>query len=187
MIASKDRSGWFGGSDVDKIVGNWKTKTWCDWWMVKLGIARNNIETVSMNAGTHKEHQVLEFISPFMETDKQILLPDLCLRVNLDGNLGKKIYEVKTHAEEKEFKPSKKYIQQVNVQMFAFETRDAEITSYGLTEEDYNNYFLPIDENRVRHHPVQYDEKWVETVFLPKITILADCLKRGVFPDEVLG
>lgn len=185
MIASKDRSGWFGASDVDKIVGNWKTKTWSDWWMVKLGIARNNIETISMNAGTHKEHQILQFISPFMETDKQILLPHLRLRVNLDGNVGKKIYEIKTHSEDKVFKPSKKYIQQVNVQMFAYETRDAQITSYGLTEDDYKNYFLPIDKDRVRHHQIQYDENWVQTVFLPKLEILADCLERGVFPSEV--
>lgn len=184
MIASKDRSGWFGASDVDKIVGNYNTKTWMDWWLVKMGVARCDIETVAMNAGTHKEHQILEFVSPFMETDKQIIIPDLRLRINLDGNLDEHIYEVKTHSAEKVFKPSKKQIQQVNVQMYGFETREAEIVSYGLTEEDYKNYFLPIDPERLKHHPIDYDERWINTVFLPRITYLADCLIKGILPDR---
>lgn len=184
MIASKDRSGWFGASDVDKIVGNWNTKTWLDWWLVKIGVARCDIETVAMNAGTHKEHQILEYISPFMETDKQIIIEPLRLRINLDGNLGKRIQEVKTHSAEKEFKPSKKYIQQVMVQMFGFGSREADIVSYGLTEEDYKNYFLPIDPDRLKIHPVPYDERWIETVFLPRITYLADCLIKGILPDR---
>ena len=184
MIASKDRSGWFGASDVDKIVGNYNTKTWLDWWLVKMGVARNDIETVAMNAGTHKEHQILEHVSPFMETDKQIIIEDLRLRINLDGNVVKHIYEVKTHSAEKVFKPSKKQIQQVMVQMYGFESREADILSYGLTVEDYKNYFLPIDSERLKHHPIAYDEKWMGTVFLPRITYLADCLIKGILPDR---
>ena len=184
MIASKDRSGWFGASDVDKIVGNWNTKTWLDWWMTKVGIVRNNVETISMNAGTHKEHQILEFVSPFMETDKQIILPDILLRVNLDGNVVKHIYECKTHAAHKPYKPPKKHVQQVMVQMYAFGTREATILSYGLTEADYKNYFLPIDKERLKYHSVAYDEKWITDVFIPRITYLAECLKRGIMPDR---
>ena len=184
MIASKDRSGWFGASDVDKIVGNWNTKTWMDWWLVKMGVARNNIETIAMNAGTHKEHQILEYVSPFMETDKQIIIEDLRLRINLDGNVGKHIYEVKTHSSEKVFKPSKKYIQQAMVQMYGFGTKEADIVSYGLTEEDYKNYFLPIDPERLKLHPIAYDEWWMETIFLPRIEYLADCLVKGILPDR---
>ena len=184
MIASKDRSGWFGASDVDKIVGNWNTKSWLDWWLTKVGVARNNVETVAMNAGTHKEHQILEYVSPFMETDKQILIPELRLRINLDGNVNDHIYEVKTHSAEKVFKPSKKYIQQVNVQMFGYKTNAADIVSYGLTEEDYKNYFLPIDPERLKYHPISYDELWIEKVFLPRITYLADCLIKGILPDR---
>ena len=191
MIASKDRSGWFGASDVDKIVGNWNTKTWMDWWLVKMGVARNDIETVAMNAGTHKEHQILEFISPFMETDKQIIIEDLRLRINLDGNLQEHIYEVKTHSAEKVFKPSKKYVQQVMVQMYGVQMMGgyelapvADIVSYALTKEDYKNYFLPIDPERLKLHPIAYDEYWIETVFLPRITYLADCLVKGILPDR---
>lgn len=184
MIASKDRSGWFGASDVDKIVGNWNTKTWLDWWLVKMGVVRNNIETLAMNAGTHKEHQILDYVSPFMETDKQIIIEPLRLRINLDGNVDKHIYEVKTHSAEKEFKPSRKYVQQVMVQMYGYETREAEIVSYALTKDDYKNYFLPIDSQRLKYHPISYDEKWIDTVFLPRITYLADCLIKGILPDR---
>ena len=113
IIASKDRSGWFGASDCRYIVGNWNTKTWIDWWLVKIGVARNDIETVAMNAGTHKEGQILEYVSPLIEKDKQILIPDLRLRVNLDGNVDKHIYEVKTYSALKPFVVTKSYYQQL--------------------------------------------------------------------------
>ena len=184
MIASKDRSGWFGASDVDKIVGNWNTKSWIDWWLVKLGISRNDVETVAMNAGTHKEHQILEYVSPLIETDRQIIIEPLRLRINLDGNVGKHIYEVKSHSADKVFKPSKKYVQQVIVQMYGFETREADIVSYALKEDDYKNYFLPVDSDRLKYHPISYDENWIETEFLPKLKYLAKCLKEGRFPCE---
>jgi hypothetical protein len=119
-----------------------------------------------------------------METDKQIIIEDLRLRINLDGNVAKHIYEVKTHSAEKVFKPSKKYIQQVMVQMYGFETREAEIVSYALTEDDYKNYFLPIDPERLKLHPIAYDERWIETVFLPRIRYLAECLIKGILPDR---
>jgi len=184
MIESKDRSGWFGASDVDKIVGNWNTKTWLDWWLVKIGVARNNIETVAMNAGTHKEHQILEYISPFMETDKQILIPELCLRINLDGNVEKHIYECKTHSANKPYKPPKKHIGQANVQMYGLKSREHDIVSYGLREEDYKNYFLPIDNDRLKYHSITYDEQFIETQFLPRTEYLAWCLKTGNLPDR---
>ena len=33
MIESKDRSGYIGASDTDKVVGNWKSQTWMKWWL----------------------------------------------------------------------------------------------------------------------------------------------------------
>ena len=183
MISSKDRSGWFGASDIDKIVGNWNTKTWMDWWLTKIGVMRNDFESVAMNAGTHKEHQILEYINPFMEKDKQILIPELRLRVNLDGNVENHIFECKTHSAEKSFVISKKYRQQVNVQMFAFKTREADIVSYALTEEDYKNYFLPIDSDRLFYHPIAYEEQFIEKIFLPRIEYLSLCLTEGVLPE----
>lgn len=191
MIESKDRSGWFGASDVDKIVGNWNTKSWMDWWLVKIGVARNDIETIAMNAGTHKEHQILDYVSPFMETDKQIIIEPLRLRINLDGNLDEHIYEVKTHSASKVFKPSQKHIRQVMVQMYGMKMKGgydlspvADIVSYALTEADYKNYFLPIDSERLKLHPIAYDEHWIESMFLPRITYLSDCLIKGILPDR---
>ena len=93
MISSQDRSGYFGASDVSYIVGNWKSKTWLDWWQVKQGIKRNNIQTKYTLAGTWIEHNILEHIS-CPEMDKQIILEDLKLRVNLDGNSFDTIYEL---------------------------------------------------------------------------------------------
>ena len=187
MIHDKSRDGWFGGSDTRFIVGNWNTKTFRDWFMTKLGIVQNNIETRQMNAGTHKEGQILDFISPFVEKDKQIRIPELLLRVNLDGNIGKHIIEVKTHSADKPFKVSKAYWQQIQVQMYGYGTTDGEIVSYGLTEEDCRNYFLPTDAERLMHHPIPYDKVWVEQTYLPRLKRLAECLKEGRMPDETFG
>ena len=68
--------------------------------MTKLGINRNNVETVYMNAGTHWEHRLLEYIG-CPEMDKQIINEELKLRVNLDGNTEDAIYEVKTYIYER--------------------------------------------------------------------------------------
>ena len=182
MIKNKDRSMWFGASDTDYIIGNWTTKSFTNWWLIKLGVHRSNFESVSMNAGTHKEHQILEHIG-VTETDKQIILPELKLRVNLDGNTEDTIYEVKTYSAEKEFKCPIKYKRQVWVQMFASELRKAYIVAYGLKNEDYNNYFLPIDNERLNMIPIEYNEDFIVTTYLPRLIYLADCLERGVFPD----
>ena len=182
MISSQDRSGWFGASDVDFIVGNRKTATWQKWWLEKLGLRHNSFSNTAINAGKYKEHQILEYIGA-LEMDKQILLPDLLLRINLDGNTGKKIHEAKTFAWVEDWKPPKKYIRQVNVQMFGHESRDAEIVAYGLLPEDYENFFLPIDPKRLIRIPVEYDEAFIDK-FKPNLCELADCLKRGVMPNE---
>jgi hypothetical protein len=114
--------------------------------------------------------------------DKQIILEDLRLRVNLDGNDTDTNYECKTYKFENGFKMPKKYINQVQVQMFASGLRKSKIIVYGLTEEDYDNYFNPIDPDRLQEHPIAYDEKWIREVYLPKLTYLAECLKEGRFP-----
>ena len=185
MIQSKDRSGYFGASDVSYIIGNRKTKSWLDWWLVKMGIARNNFENAAMNAGTHWEHRILDYISPEMEKDKQIIIEDLCLRINLDGNIGKEIHEIKTHRSDKPFKMPKKYIQQVNVQMFGYETRTAFINTYALTQDDYLNYFNDIDPERLKSYKIEYDKNFINNVFLPNISELSKALKKGILPKGV--
>jgi hypothetical protein len=182
MISDKDRSGYFGASETDKIIGNYKTATFEKWWMQKLGINRDHFDNQYTLAGTHFEHRILESLGFPMEFDKQIILEDLKLRVNLDGNTEDTIYECKTYKWEKGFKMPRKYIQQVQVQMFASGLRKANIVIYGLTEEDYNNFFREIDPARRDAVVITYDERWINEVYLPKLKYLAECLKEGRFP-----
>ena len=87
MITNHDRSGYIGASDTDKVIGNWRSKTWEKWWMQKLGINRDHFENEYTKAGTNWEHRILDSLQlPNLEKDKQIIIEDLRLRVNLDGN-----------------------------------------------------------------------------------------------------
>lgn len=187
MITDNDRSGWFGASDTAYIMGNWNTKTFKKWWLTKLGLNCDNFTTRAMNAGTYYEHAILDHIGA-PRKDEQIIIPELRLRVNLDGDAPRHIYEVKTHKAEKPFKVSKAYLQQVRVQMFAKKSIEgcmpiAEIISYGLLEEDYKNFFNDIDPNRLQRHPIEYDTAFIEA-YLPRIEYLLECMVKGVFPDE---
>lgn len=181
MIADKDRSGWFGASDTDYIVGNWETKSFLNWWLIKIGVHKSDFENLAMNAGTHKEHQILEYIG-VTETDKQILIPELKLRINLDGNTHDTIHEVKTHSADKPFKCPIKYKRQVWVQMYGSGLKKAFVDAYALTEEDYKNYFLPIDKKRLQQIPIEYNEEFI-SLYLPRITYLAECLETGRLPS----
>ena len=184
MITDHDRSGYIGASDVQFVVGNWKTKTWEKWWMQKLGINTDHFDNQYTLAGTNWEHRILENLHlPDLEMDKQIIIEDLRLRVNLDGNTPFRIKEVKTYQWEKGWKKTpQKYINQAQVQMFASNIHEADIVAYGLEPEDYINYLRAFDPRRLQEIPVVYDPRWVEEVYLPKHMILCDCLKRGVFP-----
>lgn len=183
MIADKDRSGYIGASDVQFVIGNWKTKTWEKWWMQKLGINNDHFENMYTIAGTNWEHRILDSLCiPGLEKDRQFIIEELLLRVNLDGNTPDRIKEVKTYQWEKGFRVPQKYIHQVQVQMFGSKIFGADIVAYGLQDGDYLNFFRDIDPGRLQEIPVAYDPKWVENVYLPKHRILADCLRRGVFP-----
>lgn len=192
MIQSHDRSGYIGASDVQYVIGNWKTKTWEKWWMQKLGINRDHFDNKYTLAGTNWEHRILDSLHlPNLEKDKQVIIEDLRLRVNLDGNLPDRIKEVKTFKWDGQSNDAKwlrdaqvptKYWRQVQVQMFGSKIFGADIVAYGLEEADYNNFLRDIDPGRLKEIPVAYDQKWIETVYLPKHMILCDCLKRGVFP-----
>ena len=185
MITSHDRSGYIGASDVQYVIGNWKTKTWEKWWMQKLGINQDHFDNEFTKAGTNWEHRILDSLHlPNLEKDKQVIIEDLRLRVNLDGNLPDRIKEVKTYQWAKGWsKTPQKYINQVQVQMFGSKIFGADIVAYGLEPEDYKNYLRELDLRRLQQIPVAYDPRWIETVYLPKHMILADCLKRGVFPN----
>lgn len=181
MIQSQDRSYYIGASDTSMVVGNWSTKTFEKWWLEKLGLNKNNIKTEAMQTGTNYEHKILEALEiEKLEMDKQIIIDRL--RVNLDGNTDTCIYEVKTHNSEKEFKVSKQYWRQAQVEMFASNIHNLYIVAYGLQENDYKNYFNEIDKDRIKLLQVDYDEKFITEEYIPKLEILTRCLKEGVFP-----
>lgn len=180
MIDSKDRSMYFGASDTHYIVGNWNTKSFEKWWLEKIGINKNNFTNEAMITGTYFEHKILDSLEIEVEKDKQFI-KDL-LRVNLDGMSVDCIYEVKTYRLEKGFKVSKQYNHQVQVQMYITGLRNAYIVSYGLVEKDYKNFFSEIEPTRREMILIPYDESFIENEYLPKLEILTDCLKRGVFP-----
>lgn len=188
MIADQDRSGWFGASDTVMIMGNWNTKTFSKWWAVKLGLDRSHFTSVAMNAGTYYEGAVLDYIKA-PRRDHQILIPGLCLRVNLDGDGPGRVDEVKTHHVDKPFKVTKAYWQQVQVQGYAKLTVEKvvpilNIHAYGLMDEDYRNFFNPIDPARLKQYPIGYDTGFIER-YLPRLKYLSECLKKGAWPDEV--
>lgn len=190
MIQDQDRSGWFGASDTSHIMGNWGTKTFRNWWMQKLGLNTGHYCTPAMNAGTYYEHATLDAVGA-PRKDHQIIIPELLLRVNLDGDGPARIWEVKTHKADKPFKVSKGYWQQVQVQIYAKLTEEkmepvAGIVSYALTEEDYRNFFNDIDPGRLREHPVVYDPAFIEG-YLERLRYLGDCLRKGVLPHEISG
>lgn len=165
-------------------MGKWDTNTFTEWWLTKLGINNQIFTNRYVAAGTHLEHRILESLGIPMELDKQIIIEDLRLRVNLDGNDDDTIYECKTYKLENGFKMPVKYLRQVQVQMYASGLRKAKIIVYGLTEEDYNNYFLPIDPARILIFDVNYDEVWVNEWYLPNLRYISQRLKEGRYPDE---
>lgn len=192
MITDHDRSGWIGASDVQYVLGNWNTKTWEKWWMTKLGLNRKHFENESTKAGTNWEHKILDSLHiDGLIKDKQILLPEILLRVNLDGNTAGRIYECKTYKigsnaasvrqlEQGICPPG--YRHQVQVQMYASKIYGADVVAYGLLPEDYNNYLRSVDPGRRKLIPVTYDPNWIEKVYLPKHMILCEALKRRAFP-----
>ena len=185
MISNKDRSGYFGASDVDKIIGNIKTKSFEKWWLEKLGIERSSFTNEAMYAGTYFEHRILKSLELIdFEFDKQIIIDDLKLRVNLDGNTSDTIYECKTYRFEKGFKVPIKYKRQVWVQMYATGYKKAYIVAYGLSDKDYKNFFNDINKERLQLIPIEYNADFINNQFLPRLRYFAECLQKGIMPCD---
>lgn len=185
MIASKNRSGYFGASDTKFIVGNWNTKTFELWWLEKLDLYHNKLSNKYLSAGTNYEHKIIDSLEiEGIVKDRQIIIEKYKLRVNLDSNTEDTIYEVKTYSYEKEFKVSNDYKNQVIVQMYADKKRKAFIVAYGLIEKDYKNFFNDIDQNRISFHEITYDEEFIKKEYLPKLKYLSECLIKGKIPNE---
>lgn len=184
MIASKNRSGYFGASDTKFIIGNWNTKTFELWWLEKLDLYHSKLNNKYLSAGTNYEHKIIDSLDiKGIVKDRQIIIEKYKLRVNLDSNTEDAIYEIKTYNYEKKFVVSMEYKNQVIVQMYADKKRKAFIIAYGLVEKDYKNFFNDIYPNRVSFHKVAYDKKFIKNEYLPKLKYLSECLEKGMMPN----
>lgn len=183
MITNYDRSGWFGASDTRMVTAkNRTTKSWIDWWEVKLGLKEaTELHTKAIDAGNAWEHKILNAVDPDMRKDHQIIIEKYRLRVNYDGDKDGTIYEVKTHNFMKEFKVVSPYWKQAQVEMYAMKTQKLYIVAYGLIQEEYENYSLPIDDKRITFHPVEYDRQWIQNEYLPKLKECCRALRKGRF------
>lgn len=190
MITSKDRSGYFGASDTEMILTKFYNKSFMDWWDIKTGKVEKHYNNLAMQAGTIYEHPILDKLALErginMELDKQVVIEDLKLRVNLDGNDETTIYECKTR-KAIDWKMPQKYINQVRVQMFATGLKGV-IVDYLLTDADYEaasyDRVLEIDIERITLTRIEQDERWLNEVYLPRLTYLSQCLKENRTPSE---
>jgi hypothetical protein len=189
MIKNQDRSKWFGASDTSMIMGNWQTKTFNDWWMVKLGITTNNVKTWAMECGNILEIPIIRFIEK--DEGKKIsigrfpfYLRKYRLRCNYDGLRADEVIEIKTTS--KPFKKiPKNYWQQCQVLMYRKKKKKCALYEYQMTEQDYlNPYFPTIDKNRLVRHEIKFSEQFIKNEYLPRLRVLARALKSKRFPKE---
>ena len=185
MLKSKDRSKYWGASETSKIVGNWDTKTFMELYLVKLGVTENNFTNTYLMAGNAYERKIAESLGMKMKYDRCVKLPKLRLRVNLDAETKDCIYEIKTHkTTEKQWEVPKNYWQQCQVQMFATGKHKCRLVAYPMEEENYDNFFLEVDKDKVEVFEIAYDEHWIQTEYLPRLVYLAECLKKRKTPNK---
>lgn len=185
MIRNKDRSRWLGASDVRFVMSNWETKTFMQFWLVKLGVATNDFSTVYTMAGNAYERKIAQSLGLKMKFDRCVKIPKLRLRVNLDAETKDCIYEIKTHkATENGWKLPTNYWQQCQVQMFATGKHKCKLVAYPMEEENYDNFFLDVDKDKVEIFEIAYDENWINTEYLPRLVYLAECLKKRKTPNK---
>lgn len=185
MIRNKNRANWLGGSDIRFVMSNWETKTFMQFWLVKLGIATNDFSTVYTMAGNAYERKIAQSLGLKMKFDRCVKIPKLRLRVNLDAETKDCIYEIKTHkATENDWKLPTHYWQQCQVQMFATGKHKCNLVAYPMEEENYENFFLEVDKNKMEIFEIAYDENWINTKYLPRLVYLAECLKKRKTPNK---
>lgn len=193
MIANQDRSGWFGASDTDRVLStNYNTKTFKQWWAVKLGEQESDFKgSMYTDAGNKYEHPILLTINGNMNLDRQIKIEKHLLRVNYDGDFNGTLYEVKTHKDLKPYEINTSHWRQTQVEMYAYKTMAEQlglepfkklyIISYALRVDEYNTNEVEIDFNRIVWHEVKYDKHFIKEEYLPRLKEKARALKKGKF------
>ena len=183
MISDHDRSYYIGASDTKFVMGNWNTQTFRNWWNIKMGFYSSEMDNIYLRTGSLYEPRILDYLE-VEERDRQIILSRL--RVNLDGERGDSVIEVKTYGWKPNWKPPKEYLNQVQVELFATNKQTGWIVAYGVTEEDYEaaelGFALPIEDDRISTFMVNRDDKWIEEEYLPRLWYLAECLEEEKLP-----
>ena len=189
----ESRANWFGASDTNMVLAsNRNTKTFKQFWAVKMGEQEPDFKgSFYTEAGNKFEHPILKTISEEIRLDYQIKIEKLKLRVNYDGDKDGIIYEVKTHRADIEIDTSgnSRYWRQCQVEMYAYKTvhddfKRLYIVDYPLYPDEYKNSSEtpPVDFNRIKFIPIEYDKHWIKTIYLPKLKELARCLQKGKIP-----
>lgn len=179
MISDFDRVGFIGASDTKYVMRHWDTKTFREWWDIKMGLAENMVDNIYTRAGTAYEPRILDHLG-VEDRDRQIIIGRL--RVNLDGETDFAVVEIKTYQYAKGWKMPKDYWWQVQVEMFAAGKDIALLYAYGLLESEYEEYG-EVDPNRLTVEVIEYDEKFIEE-YLKRMNYLAKCIEEGRTPDE---
>ena len=186
MIQSRDRSFYIGASDTYYVMGNWKTKTWKEWYLEKLGLRQSEISTKPMKVGNAYEHKIIDYVAPIAAKDPQIIIEALGLRVNYDAIDGDTIYEIKTYGAD-EFKLTKRYVLQAQAEIFAAwaSGRIADpklcIVAYRVTEAEYLNYFKDIEGERLKTFWIEPDGKFAAD-YIRRLKALHEAIVAGRMP-----
>lgn len=194
MLQDFDRSGYFGGSDTKHVMAKRRnTKTWLKWWDIKTGlIEADQIGNVYTRAGNFYEHEILKAIDEDMTLDGQIIYEKYLLRVNYDGWKDGTIYECKTHRANKEFKVTKEYWQQCQLEMYVYDKmhynwflpplKELYLVSYPLADSEYEVDEAVVYPERITMQKIPYEKDWVKAEYLPRVKELARALKKGKKP-----
>ncbi len=180
MISSLDRRGYIGASDTKFVMGNWNTQTFEEWWRRKQGLDTSRFISIYTETGNAFEHKITDFLG-IMDTDQQMIKGKL--RVNFDAIQDDEVIEIKTHKIKPNWKPTKDYVQQVQVQMYISKLKTAKIIAYALEDEDYEDWNREIDSNRISFFFYDYDEDFISE-YLPRLAYLSQCLEDGKFPRK---
>lgn len=192
MIKNLDRSGYIGASDTRFVMrDNHQTKSWIEWWETKLGSNVNHFDNKYTRAGNLWEYPIIQSIDDGITTDGQIIIEDKRLRVNYDGYKGGVIYEIKTHSANNEFKITKDYYGQCQVEMYVYQEMSDKwflppfnklyIVHYPLYDEDYHTSDPVVDPNRLSQEEIKYDPKFIKE-YLKRLKKLTKALKEGKYP-----
>lgn len=185
MIHDYDRSHWFGASDAKYIMASSQgSKSWNDWWRIKCGVDENLFKgNLYTKAGNTYEHSILKSHLPLVVMDRQIIIPHLRLRVNLDGNTDDTIYEVKTYQIDKKFEVTDGYYYQAQIQQLAWKLepsivfKDCEgcpqlygknqplkkhyILAYGLYPDEY---YAEYTDEQIENGEIPIDKSRIEVI-----------------------